>query len=127
MNTIQVVFKICNRIISTLLFLLLISCVSLENQRYIRACKDICQQQSLKCQNLCNNDARHCQAIVMDKTLESYSKYVHQQRVQANDIALELQSFRNPLQCKKITCDCLADLRMCVKFCNVHIKDRGKQ
>ncbi len=127
MNVMPGLFKTSLRIITILLVLLLISCVSLENQRTMRVCKDICQQQSLKCQKLCNNDARHCQAFVMGNARKSYAKYVHQQRLQANDIALELQSFRDPLQCKKITCDCLADARMCVKFCNVHIEDRGNQ
>ena len=107
--------------------LFLVSCVSLSEQREMRACKDTCQYNSQNCHKLCSDDARNCQANVMANTKASYARYVCQQKVQANDIALELQSFRDPLQCKKITCDCLADARLCAKACNVHLKDRGRQ
>ena len=116
-----------SKILSIFITLLLVSCVSPNDQREIHACKDVCQHKSQNCQKVCGDDGRHCLENVMTHTKESYARYVAQQRVQAKDIALELQSFRDPLQCKKITCDCLADARLCAKACNVHLKDRGRQ
>lgn len=87
-----------------------------------RACIQQCQIKKTACQNACSTSCKQCEADVNASMIKRYKTYVHEQCVQGERVALQLQSFRDPLQCRKTSCDCLADFRVCVGACRGNIR-----
>lgn len=88
----------------------------------VRACIAECQTQKAACQSRCSTSCKQCQADADSSMIKRYKTYVHEQCVQGERVALQLQSFRDPLQCRKTSCDCLADHRVCVGACRGTIR-----
>ena len=87
-------------------------------------CKSACQQRFNTCSQVCHNNCRECGQHSAQSTAKNYRKYKHQQCIQGGIIARDLNSYRDPLQCRKITCDCLADYNVCTEACDGIIHKR---
>lgn len=51
----------------------------------------------------------------INSAMKSYGRYVHEQEVQGGMVIQELKSYRDPLQCRKVSCNCMADYNVCVQ------------
>ena len=80
-------------------------------------CKSTCRQQQGICQTRCHDHCQECGWQESKITAKHYSEYKHQQFVQGIPVVRTLNSYRDPLRCLKITCDCRADYRLCVQSC----------
>lgn len=107
---------------------LLCACVSnpamQQKESAEHACKIACEHQLIRCEHLCEDNCCQCRFNSQQETLLAYNQYRHEQHVQGKDVALELQSFRDPLQCTKKTCECQADYRVCIQACEGKIRKR---
>ena len=81
------------------------------------SCKMSCDKQAQACVATCRNSCDRCEAFREVSSSAYYKHYVHEQVVQGGTIARELNSYRDPLQCRKTTCDCLADFNVCLQLC----------
>ena len=101
---------------------LMLSCASKKNNDVVdaqvkRACERKCQQERHVCLRTCDDGCKACQLREHKKAVRLYKTYIHEQCVQGKRVALQLQSFRDPLQCRKSSCDCPADYRVCMSAC----------
>ena len=87
-------------------------------------CKNVCQERLNSCNHECHNNCQECTQGSNCSTARDYNKYKHEQCVQGGIIARELNSYRDPLQCRKTTCDCYADYNVCIQSCNGLIHKR---
>jgi hypothetical protein len=97
-------------------------CVSVKHsiapdQEQFKSCKAYCLEQLNQCAHVCGNSCHHCVVSQTVTVSKKYRRYVHQQTVQGGVIARDLKSYRDPLQCRKTTCDCPADYRQCTQTC----------
>lgn len=83
----------------------------------LKQCNVVCTQRLHQCSNQCVNNCRTCSATSSHSTALSYTKYVHERQIEGTIVARELNSYRDPLQCRKITCNCSADFNMCTQNC----------
>ncbi len=88
------------------------------------ACKTICQERFHSCRQRCHNSYQQCNMNAYDEAIQRYKQYKHEQCVKGESVVLELKSFRDPLQCIKITCECSADLLVCKQSCAGKIRKR---
>ncbi|MBA2710564.1 MAG: acyltransferase [Tatlockia sp.] len=82
------------------------------------SCASDCVQKLTICTNSCSNNCQECVETANNKATKNYRKYVHEQCIKGKNIALQLNSFRDPLQCQKITCNCPADYDLCMQSCS---------
>ncbi|MFI4919982.1 MAG: acyltransferase [Legionellales bacterium] len=80
-------------------------------------CKMSCTQRFATCQKKCVNNCSRCTAKANFSASVQQEKQAHEVQIQGGFITRELKSFRDPLQCRKITCDCAADLNTCSQAC----------
>ena len=111
-----------------ILSLILISGCSayVQHERHIKACHSSCKTKMVKCEQMCHNNCPECTMLADTEAAVHFNQYQHQQCVQGSIAALELQSFRDPLQCRKPTCDCKADYQVCYQGCLGKIHKRLK-
>ncbi len=113
-RVVRVVFVAC-----ALLFVL--SCTSnpkdVAEAQDKRSCEQVCLKNQQSCLRTCDKSCATCQVRENEKMVRLYKTYVHEQCVQGKRVALQLQSFRDPLQCRKSSCDCPADYRVCMSAC----------
>jgi hypothetical protein len=104
-----------------LIFLSLISCVTqqkaLVKTQELKQCKSMCMQRFVSCQKLCVNNCASCSAKESYMTIVNYVKYVHEEQIEGGSLMRGLKSYRDPLQCRKVTCNCYADLMTCEQSC----------
>ncbi|MBA3537051.1 MAG: acyltransferase [Tatlockia sp.] len=81
------------------------------------SCAATCVNRLTTCTKVCRNDCPQCIVASNKKTARNYDKYVREQCIKGQIIALQLNSFRDPLQCRKITCNCPADYEVCLQSC----------
>ncbi len=87
-----------------------------------RACIDQCKIKQSACMKACSDSCIKCSKEQRSKMIKRYKTYIHEQCVQGKRVALQLQSFHDPLQCRKTSCDCPADYRVCVGQCRGKIR-----
>lgn len=109
-------------------FLLITSCMfqnyPARGDRNFMVCKASCDKRLNACTKLCRNNCPQCLAAASQSTARTYAHYVHEQYVKGGFIALQLNSFRDPLQCRKTTCNCRADYQICMQSCGGVISKR---
>lgn len=116
------------RVSLCLVLMSLVACSSLQssvkraNER--TTCIQACQQELKQCNKICQNNCRECGKQAINNASRHYQKFVHEQQVQGGVLARELYSYRDPLQCRKVTCDCSADYTVCTQSCNGLIHKR---
>jgi hypothetical protein len=86
------------------------------------SCHTQCRTQLTTCAVICQNSCAVCSQEVQCKTDETYRQYVAQQRAQGLTVARERNSYRDPLACKKFTCDCMSDYDLCKQRCSGKVK-----
>jgi hypothetical protein len=90
--------------------------------QYDLTCVKQCKIKSAACHHNCTDSCKLCEQQEKKAMKARYKTYLHEQCVQGERAALQLQSFRDPLQCRKISCDCPADYRTCVGACKGSIR-----
>lgn len=107
-----------------ILFALIQGCASHKDMHEAAICKYTCREKFKLCQKACQNNIPRCIACENKQALRSYLHYKKQQCVQGKPVIRELQSYRDPLQCRKTTCDCNTDYRVCAQACTGLIHKR---
>lgn len=106
----------------------LIACTSdkvLIQKRQDRiACVKTCEKRWQACHAVCRKNCQACVDSSNASTVCQYRRYMHEQYVQGNIVTRDLQSYRDPLQCRKTTCHCLADYQDCSQMCTGNIYKR---
>lgn len=109
-------------------FTLLMSCSTyqqaIRHAEVVKACEATCSERLKTCSKTCLNHCQHCTTLANAEAAVHFNHYKHQQCVQGEIVALELQSYRDPLQCRKTTCACTADYGVCMQSCNGKIRKR---
>ncbi|OGV42031.1 MAG: hypothetical protein A3F46_08075 [Legionellales bacterium RIFCSPHIGHO2_12_FULL_42_9] len=80
-------------------------------------CKVVCKQHLESCQKTCRNNCMQCNAYAASQTSTSYRRYAHEQYVKGAMRIRQLNSYHDPLQCAKTTCNCSADYQVCKQSC----------
>lgn len=80
-------------------------------------CNMTCAQHFEFCRQHCVNNCPTCSYLSQRTAAENFGKYVHERKVEGKKVMRELNSYRDPLQCRKVTCDCLSDFAICKKGC----------
>jgi hypothetical protein len=81
------------------------------------ACARSCEQRADTCEKFCRNSCQQCRDLSLQRAAQHYSQYVHEELVEGGAILRNLNSYQNPLQCRKTTCNCRADYRVCIQSC----------
>ncbi|MDP1604035.1 MAG: acyltransferase [Legionella sp.] len=106
----------------------LISCTAHHTTGQVKAvfpqCKASCDARANQCYKTCRNSCTQCAAYAEQSIAESYLYYQHEQYVKGGIIARELKSYRDPLQCRKTTCNCPADYNVCMQSCGGVVRKR---
>lgn len=89
----------------------------LQRKQDTAICLLSCQQARQVCQQACLDNCPRCMRITQQSTLNRYRHYQTEQNIQGEFVRRQLQSYRDPLQCRKMTCDCTADYRVCAQSC----------
>lgn len=116
------------RILFCCVVTVLVGCASYDssvkrlNERI--ACKTTCYQRLDECNKTCHNSCRQCTEWNNFITAKRYQHYKDQQCIKGEIIMRDLNSYRDPLQCCKTTCECPTDFRVCVKSCSGKIPKR---
>ncbi|MDP3560001.1 MAG: hypothetical protein Q8R79_06625 [Legionellaceae bacterium] len=80
-------------------------------------CTAGCQAHLQSCNTTCQNSCVHCQMKREHWVAERYNIYERTQLIRGKSIVLEKASFRDPLACRKSTCDCRIDYKNCHAAC----------
>lgn len=93
----------------------------------IASCSLICTQHLHSCQDNCTNNCPACSQDSSYTSLTQYLKYVQEKQIQGGFITRGLNSYRDPLQCRKVSCNCAADYITCKQGCTgvIHKKLRA--
>lgn len=83
----------------------------------VERCNAICTQHFEFCKQHCVDNCSNCSAASQKKAAKNFEIYVYEREVEGKRVMRELNSYRDPLQCRKVTCDCLADFAMCKEGC----------
>jgi hypothetical protein len=113
-------FFLCTAII------LLCSCTSRHqhdvSDQAVRSCTSVCQQQLSHCKEVCEKDCKTCDGQSKQETRQHYKRYEHERCIEGKTLIRRLQSYHDPLQCRKMSCDCMADFRVCAQACRGQIQ-----
>lgn len=90
------------------------------------ACKMNCDQRAAACQKVCRNNCPQCCSYANQSAANAYYDYRHEQIVKGGFIVRQLKSYRDPLQCRKTTCNCKADYQICIQTCGGRIPKQLK-
>ena len=69
------------------------------------------------CKERCVDNCAICSAKADYSAIKNYDEYVHEKIIEGGTITRSLKSYRDPLQCRKVTCNCYADLSICEQTC----------
>lgn len=119
------------RLFSFILVLGLISCSTVytyykARNPVVAQCLSSCRQHFDACQHKCANSCRICKAKSNISTNIRYEKYYHQQKLQGMAVNRNVESYKDPLRCLKISCNCVADLDACEQACTGLVRKQLK-
>jgi hypothetical protein len=89
-----------------------------------KACKAQCTERYNSCTKQCTNSCPQCTRNADQETLVNFLKYAKEEHVQGGAITRNLQSYRDPLECRKVSCSCYNDLMVCNQGCTGTIHKR---
>lgn len=106
-------------LLTSMLLLVNLGCVHqlAKVPKSTKQCLAQCNQSFKSCSTLCVNNCATCSAKANRDMIENYSEYVHEERVEGGYVMRRLKSYRDPLQCRKVSCNCSADLSICEQSC----------
>ena len=87
-------------------------------------CKEACHARMRDCTQTCYNSCQLCSASANCSAEMHYNKYKQQQRIQGEPVIRSLKSYRDPLQCRKTTCECTVDHNVCLQACTGKLPKR---
>ncbi len=87
-------------------------------------CNSICIQHLDFCKQNCTDNCSTCSQKSLYSSTMNYKKYVNEQKIEGQRVMRELNSYRDPLQCRKVTCNCQADFLACKQSCTRVIPKR---
>ncbi|MDI9818247.1 MULTISPECIES: acyltransferase [unclassified Legionella] len=99
----------------------LVSCIhtmTVQEKNKIAACQVSCQNKAASCKQACRNNCPQCCSFSNKSAIKKYNHYKHEVCVKGEFLTLQLNSFRDPLQCRKTTCNCQADYQVCMQACS---------
>lgn len=103
--------------------ILFIGCASLtENKEPHRLCVANCDQVFQTCRSACDKSCFQCEKNAVHQAKARYARYKHERCLKGQTFIRRLQSFHDPLQCRKASCDCVADYQVCRQACDGKIK-----
>lgn len=105
-------------------FFLLASCLHRPVQINSASCVASCESRFVACTKVCRNSCMRCSTAAEQTAARNYGYYEHEKIVQGKIIAVQLNSFRDPLQCRKVTCNCQADYGICMQSCGGAVAKR---
>jgi len=88
------------------------------------ACKLSCIERAKVCKKVCRNNARQCKIYSFHSAARGFKHYFNEQCIEGGIVARDLNSYRDPLQCRKTTCNCRGDFKICVQSCSGLIQKR---
>lgn len=106
---------------------LMLGCVTQKEaltRQDIRACQQRCDIQLHRCEPLCHESCKACSMTANQTTRKHYHDYVQDRFIQGRAIARQLYAYRDPLECRKASCNCQADYRVCAQACTGTIHKR---
>ncbi len=100
--------------------LLLTACTStrFQHNSKVMQCVNQCNLKAQYCQRHCGNNCPNCTLMSYQNSKARFIKYLHECDIQGKIVLRELNSYRDPLQCRKVTCNCVADLEVCKQNCS---------
>ena len=90
----------------------------------LQQCQQSCMQHFDFCKKNCVNNCPTCSWESQRRAANNYKKYVNEQKIEGKQIMRELNSYRDPLQCLKVTCNCMADFMACKQSCTGGVSKR---
>ena len=93
-------------------------------QQEKRSCVKMCETRLSTCAQVCDKSCADCAHGANQTMRDRYQGYTHDRYVQGRAVTRQLQSYRDPLQCRKTTCNCMADYRVCAEACSGKIHKR---
>lgn len=114
------------RVCFCVLLFSLLGCVSKAPLRgqALAQCHATCMQHLEFCRQNCVDNCPNCSWNSTRQSAANFSKYVNERKVEGKKVMRELNSYRDPLQCRKVTCDCMSDLMACKQSCSGVIHKR---
>lgn len=114
------------RIFCCVLLLALCGCASKNvlKRPALAQCQMNCMKHFEFCSQNCVDNCPNCSRKSQRHATENFSKYVIERTIQGKKVMRELNSYRDPLQCRKVTCNCVADLMACKQGCSGVIHKR---
>ncbi len=83
-----------------------------------------CEQIFKSCRSQCHDNCSQCQKIADNQAWKRYQAYCTRMKIQCSLRPRDWLSFRDPLQCRKVSCSCAADFNVCIQQCGGQIKKR---
>lgn len=90
----------------------------------IKQCKSMCAKRLDSCKLSCTDNCPRCSAEATHVAAVNYLNYIHEKEIEGGSILRVLKSYRDPLQCRKVTCNCSADFATCNQGCTGIIQKR---
>ncbi|OGV25797.1 MAG: hypothetical protein A3F18_05655 [Legionellales bacterium RIFCSPHIGHO2_12_FULL_37_14] len=87
------------------------------NELRMCSCENKCRARYAACVPICRDNCSECQAKAIKLSDARDLNYTWRERVIGKILARERNSFRDPLACTKVSCDCQLDLKNCLKLC----------
>ncbi|MDX1837147.1 acyltransferase [Legionella taurinensis] len=117
------------RVVLTILALaLLAACshpiITPQGKPQQKACTLSCEQKARACNKVCRNNCAQCTAYNFQTAAKNFNHYFHESAVNGQIIKRDLNSYFDPLQCRKTTCNCRGDYVACVQSCGGVVKKR---
>jgi hypothetical protein len=97
---------------------------NLVKSKEISSCKIFCLKQQESCQQRCVDNCPKCYHAATDSAANGFFKYTNVKQVEGGYINRRLISYRDPLQCRKVSCNCTADFLTCNQGCTGIIEKR---
>jgi hypothetical protein len=87
-----------------------------------KQCIQQCMKTKDRCLSLCTNDQDLCHKNSWLQADKEYQRYVKERQLVGRSINRDMNSFYDPLQCSKVSCDCESDYRACYRMCGGVVK-----
>lgn len=82
-----------------------------------RICLQKCAKMFNLCQVRCGKACVECKQQNLLAAEHSYYQYIRETKVQGKEVTRQLQSYRDPLKCRQISCNCVVDKMICQNAC----------
>lgn len=127
MNNMKIIYKAKLGLVCGIM-LLLTACSYYQHyaqkNEHRKQCRMQCEQRFQCCLKVCDDNKALCRMKSKVRAAMHFSQYRQQQNVKGQIVSEELNSFRDPLACRKTTCDCVEDKNMCQQACRGSIRKR---